>query len=190
MRNFNLKIAGYNIGFEAAASGPDLAVSPKFLRNLSYDSNPDVNIKIHSGVFNLPAEAERVFHAPFVEEKNGILIQNTPDFWSIWKHNSELYIKTNFPLSAESKNAVLKFSPDKSQWDLWIKTGKTGTDPFEYPLDGLILYYLTVMKNDILIHASGINNLQAKGSFSAEFQEKVNRRWPKLWDKPWGKSDS
>ena len=30
-------------------------------------------------------------------------------------------------------------------------------DPLEYPLDGLILYYLTVIKGDILIHASGVN---------------------------------
>ena len=70
LRTFKLKIAGYNIGFEASANGPDLAVSPKFLRNLSYDTNYDINIRIHSGSYNLPEEAERVFHAPYVEEKH------------------------------------------------------------------------------------------------------------------------
>jgi hypothetical protein len=29
-------------------------------------------------------------------------------------------------------------------------------DPFEYPLDGLILYYLTVMNGDIFIHGSAV----------------------------------
>jgi len=66
MRNFKLKIADYNIGFEASATGPDLAISPKFLRYISYDTKVDVHIKIHSGGPDLPAGAERVFHAPFM----------------------------------------------------------------------------------------------------------------------------
>jgi hypothetical protein len=157
MRNFNLKIADYKIGFEASAEGPDLAVSTRFLRNRSTNPQHDVHIKVHSGRFNLPAEAERVFHAPFVEETGGRLIEINPDFWSVWKHKSELYIRTIFPLSVNTKNAVLKFSLDKMEWDLWMETDRKEIDPLEYPLDGLILYYLTVLSNDIFIHASGVN---------------------------------
>ena len=157
MKNYILKIAGYRIGFEASAGGPDLAVSQKFLRNISFDSNYDVLIKVHSGQYFLPREAERVFHAPFVEVSNGILIHNNPDFWSIWKFDTWLFIKTIFPLGGYPKNAVLKFSLKEKEWDLWMESDKPETDPFEYPLDGLILYYLTVINNDIMIHASGIN---------------------------------
>ena len=182
MRNFKLKIAGYNIGFEASAGGPGLAVSPKFLRNISYDTKYDINIKVHSGTFHLPAEAERVFHAPFVEEKDGILFHNNPNFWSVWKCNSDLYIRTIFPLSPDPKNAVLKFSLDEMEWDLWIETGRTKTDPLEYPLDGLILYYLTVINNDIMIHASGVN-YAGKGFLFSGVSGKGKSTMAGIWDK-------
>ena len=181
MRNFKLKIAGYNIGFEATANGPGLAVSPRFLRNISYDTKDDIQIRIHSGTFSLPAEAERVFHAPFVEEKDGILFHNNPNFWSVWKHNSDLYIKTIFPLSPDPKNAVLKFSLDAMVWDLWIETGRTKIDPLEYPLDGLILYYLTAINNDIMIHASGVN-YAGKGFLFSGVSGKGKSTMARLWD--------
>jgi hypothetical protein len=181
MRNFKLKIAGYNIGFEASVEGPDLAVSKRFLRNIDYNTQYDVRIKIHSGTFNLPADAERVFHAPYVEEKDGILIQNSPNFWSVWKYNSGLYLNTIFPLSADLKNALLKFSLTDMEWDLWIETDKTGIDPFEYPLDGLILYYLTVINNDIMIHASGVN-YAGKGFLFSGVSGKGKSTMAGLWD--------
>jgi hypothetical protein len=184
MRNFKLKIAGYNIGFEASATGPDLAVSPRFLRNLCYDKNSDINILIHSGTFNLPSEAERVFHAPFVEEVEGIMIENNPNFWSVWKHNSELFIKTIFPLSSEPKNAILKYSLTEKDWNLWMDSDEKEIDPFEYPLDGLILYYLTVLNSDIMIHASGVNNA-GEGYLFTGVSGKGKSTMAKLWDN-WG----
>jgi len=158
MRKYNLNIAGYNIGFEAAESGPVLVPSARFLRNLCAESETDLLITVHSGSFMLPSDAERVFHAPFVEEVNGIQIHHKANFWSIWKLNSDLFIKTIFPLSSSEKNAVLKFSLTSNKWDLWVEGDELEIDPFEYPLDGLILYYLTVINSDIMIHASGVNN--------------------------------
>jgi len=181
MRNFKLKIAGYNIVFEASARGPGLAVSPKFLRNITADTKNDIKIRIHSGKHDLPDEAERVFHAPFVEEKEGILFHNNPDFWSVWKHNSDLYIKTIFPLSPDPKNAVLKFSLHETEWDLWIETCRAKTDPLEYPLDGLILYYLTVLNNDIMIHASGVN-YSGKGYLFSGVSGKGKSTMARIWD--------
>ena len=159
MRRYNLNIAGYNIGFEASATGPDLIPSARFLRNISNDEGSDLLIRIHSGLVDLPLEAERVFHAPYVEEINGIQVRNRTNFWSVWKNQSDLYIRTIFPLSSSKKNAILKFSLTTREWDLWVSGGEKETDPFEYPLDGLILYYLTVIHGDIMIHASGVNNL-------------------------------
>lgn len=181
MRNFKLKIAGYVIGFEASAGGPDLAVSPGFLRYISSDSVYDVLIRIHSGSYNLPAGAERVFHAPFVEEIDGILINNNPDFWSVWKCKSDLYIKTIFPVSADPENAVLKFSLKVFEWDLWMETDRNEIDPFEYPLDGLILYYLTLINNDIMIHASGVN-YDGKGLLFSGVSGKGKSTMARLWD--------
>jgi hypothetical protein len=158
MRNYNLNIAGYNIRFESSSDGPELIPSERFLRNISNNTGSDVLIRIHSGAYDLPAESERVFHAPYVEEINGLRISNKTNFWSIWKHRSELFIKTIFPLSSSEKNALLKFSLTVREWDLWFDCHDKDIDPLEYPLDGLVLYYLTVIYGDILIHASGINN--------------------------------
>jgi hypothetical protein len=181
MRILKLNIAGYSIGFEASSGGPDLAVSQKLLRNKSSENKVDVHIKIHSGNFNMPVGAERVFHAPFIEEKDGVLIHNNPNFWSVWKHNSGLFIKTVFPLSPDPKNAVLKFSLSDMEWDLWLETDTIKTDPFEYPLDGLILYYLTVINSDIMIHASGVN-YSGEGLLFSGASGKGKSTMASLWD--------
>jgi len=181
MRSYNLNIAGYNIWFEASPSVPDLIPSVRFLRNLSAETESDLLISVHSGTFTLPTEAERVFHAPFVEEVNGIQIRHKTNFWSIWKYNSDLFMRTIFPLSTSDKNAVLKFSLTSREWELWIEGDEIEIDPFEYPLDGLILYYLTVIHGDIMIHASGVNHA-GHGYIFSGVSGKGKTTMARLWD--------
>jgi hypothetical protein len=181
MRSYNLNIAGYNIRFESSADGPELLPSERFLRSICSECKPDVLIRIHSGLFDPPKEAEKVFHAPFAEEINGIRIQHKTNFWSIWQYNSDLYIRTILPLSSSGKNAVLKFSLEVRDWDLWIDGAGKEIDPFEYPLDGLILYYLAVIHKDIMIHASGIN-ISGKGYLFSGISGKGKSTIAKLWE--------
>ena len=181
MRNYNLNIAGYSIRFESSSDGPDLLPSERFLKYLSPAGKLDVLIRIHSAFIELPEEAERIFHAPLVEEINGMQLRHKSNFWSVWKDSDHLYIKTIFPLITPEKNAVLKFSLTIRDWDLWIDGPKTVTDPFEYPLDGLILYYLTAIYGDILIHASGIN-YNGHGYLFSGVSGKGKSTMAKLWD--------
>jgi len=181
MRSYNLNIANYNIGFESGDSGPELIPSPRFHRNISPATETDLLILIHTGLIDLPSEAERVFHAPFVEEVNGIQIRHKANFWSIWRHRSDLYIKTILPLCSTEKNAVLKFSLTTKKWDLYLDDDEIEADPFEYPLDGLILYYLTVMHGDIMIHASGVNNI-GRGYIFSGVSGKGKTTMARLWD--------
>jgi hypothetical protein len=181
MKSYNLNIAGYNIGFESEPGGPDLVPSERFMRNITGYKGADVLIRIHSGKYKMDEKAERVFHAPYVEEINGILIQNRADFWSVWKHRSDLFITTIFPLSSPEKKAILKFSLTSMEWDMWIEGETNAIDPFEYPLDGLILYYLTVIYGDILIHASGIVN-NGKGYLFTGVSGKGKSTMAKLWE--------
>jgi len=181
MRNYNLNIAEYNIRFESSSDAPELTPSERFLRNFSHDTGSDILIRIHSGIYDLPEKAERVFHAPFVEEINGIQIRHKTNFWSVWKYHSELYIQTIFPLSSSEKNAVMKFSLTTREWDLWVDSAEKEIDPFEYPLDGLILYYLTVIHGDIMIHASGVNNA-GHGYLFSGVSGKGKSTMAKLWD--------
>lgn len=181
MENYSLNIAGYDIGFKAADAGYDLIPSARFLRNLAPPTDTDILITVHSGSFALPADAERVFHAPFVEEINGIQIRHKANFWSIWKHGSDLFIRTILPLSPAEKNAVLKFSLAAREWELWIDGDEKETDPFEYPLDGLVLYYLTTIKGDIMIHASGVNS-KGQGYLFSGISGRGKSTMAGLWD--------
>ena len=205
MRNYILNIAGYKIRFESSDSGPDIVPSERFLRFLIHEipgvSTPqpprwraneegkgrnggednDLIITVHAGEITLPDDAKRVFHAPFVEEINGVLFQQNPEFWSIWKYHSDLFIHVVFPDQFNEKNAVLKFSTDSNHWDLWIDSKETMVDPFQYPLDGLILYYLTVINKDIMIHASGINNA-GKGFLFSGVSGKGKTTMAGLWE--------
>ncbi|MCU0474345.1 MAG: hypothetical protein MUC93_13455 [Bacteroidales bacterium] len=181
MRSYNLNIAGYRIKFESPEEGPELVPSERFLRNICNDVDSDLLIRVHTGKYKIPGNAEKVFSAPYVEEINGIQVKKSDRFWSIHKHQNDLFIKTLFPLSPKIKKAVLKYSLNSRDWDLWIEGSVTETDPMEYPLDGLILYYLTVIHGDIMIHASGINNA-GRGYLFSGVSGKGKTTMAKLWD--------
>ncbi len=181
MRSYNLNIAGYNIRLESSDDGPDLLPSERFIRNLTKDKRSDILIRVHSGTLKLTEKAEMVFHAPYFEEINGLQIQNNMDFWSIMKYRSDLYILTLFPLSPSNKKATLKFSLTTREWDLWVNGNENVIDPLEYPLDGLILYYLTVIHGDIFIHASGISNV-GHGFIFSGISGKGKSTIAKLWE--------
>jgi hypothetical protein len=181
MRKYNLNIAGYNISFEASPGGPDLITSERFLRNICATCESDIYITVHKGSFKLPKTAERVFHAPLVEEINGVQIRHKSNFWSIWKYHSDLFIQTIFPLSSSEKSATLKFFLTSREWDLWIEADDNKIDPFEYPLDGLVLYYLTVIYGDIMIHASGIN-MNGRGYLFSGVSGKGKSTIARLWE--------
>jgi hypothetical protein len=180
MRNINLEIAGYKIGFQASSDGPELAVSQRFLRYLKDFEDPDIRIIVHSGGYSIPASASRVFHAPFVEEIDGKLVETNPDFWSVWSDDPYTYIKTSYPLSPDKKNGLLKFSLSENEWHLWIDGNCNEVDPAEYPLDGLILYYLTTLTSDIFIHAAGVS-FNGKGLLFTGISGKGKSTMAGLW---------
>lgn len=185
MKEYNLNIAGYNIRFETSDDGPDLLPAQRFLSSIVPDLlthyEAGITIKVHPGPLDIPEGSQRVFHAPFVEEIGETRIQRMAEFWSVWKHGTDHYIKTTSPHTSSEKNCILKFGPGSAVWDLWIDCQKKQTDPFEYPLDGLILYYLSVKYGDIMIHASGINN-SGKGYLFSGVSGKGKSTIAGLWN--------
>jgi hypothetical protein len=181
MRSFSLNIANYIIRFESADNGLELVPGERFLRNICTVNDFDILITVHSGKFKLPEKTEKVFDAPYVEEINGIRIKKSDRFWSIHKHNNDLFIKSVFPLSQKKKKAVLKFSLSERNWELWFEGTGNETDPMEYPLDGLILYYLTAINGDIMIHASGVYNA-GRGYLFSGVSGKGKTTMAKLWN--------
>jgi hypothetical protein len=156
MRSYSLNIARYIIRLESAPDGPDLVPAERFSRSFCENGNYDVLIRIHQGRYRLTEEAERVFVAPYIVEIKGYKVKRNENFWSVYKQNTDIFVVTNFP-DAPWKKAVLKLSLSLREWDLWIENAGKETDPLAYPLDGFVLYYLTAINADIMIHASGVN---------------------------------
>jgi hypothetical protein len=181
MRNYVLKIAGYRIKFESKSDGPDLAPSERFSSFISSGEESDVNIYVHSGNFTFPEKTEKVLEAPFFEETDGIRIKKNETFWSIYKCDTCMFIKVMFPLSSDNEHAVLKFSLTDMEWDLYLNKADGKADPFEYPLDGLALYYLTVIHGDVMIHSSGVSYL-SNGFLFSGVSGKGKTTMAKLWD--------
>jgi len=180
MKSYCLNIADYIIKL-VSENVPDLVPSHRFLRNFCTDKPHDLLINVRKGKYPMPDEATRVFHAPFYEEINGIPVRQKANFWSVWKHAQDLYISSVFPLCPDERKALLKFSLGNRKWDLWIDCNVNEVDPLEYPLDGLILYYLTVIHNDILIHASGVD-YNGTGYLFSGVSGKGKTTMARLWD--------
>lgn len=181
MRAYNLDIAGYRIRLEAASDGPTLEPSARFLRNMVSDDRYDVTIRVHYGKVCVPEEADRVFVAPFVVEVKNVRVTRRENFWSVYRNGSEMYITTSYPEGSLKKASMLRFSMLLREWDLWIEGEESSSDPLEYPLDGLILYYLTVISGDIMIHASGIN-IQGRGYLFSGVSGRGKTTIAKIWD--------
>lgn len=211
MKSYVLNIANYKIRFENPAGDIELIPSERFTCFLSDTERYDVCIRVFSGETELPAAAVKVFSAPYIEEINGLRIKKNDKFWSVHKKDDSLYILTEFPFSADKRSGMLRFSLESKYWDLFLKGGPVQTDPIpqdgqsrmagktvpaslsapagriitadpmDYPLDGLILYYLTVIHGDIMIHASGIH-FQGKGFIFSGISGKGKTTMAELWD--------
>ena len=181
MNIFSLNIADYIIRLQSEPGGPSLVPGERFSKFICNTQMADIIINIHSGRHRLPERAVKVFSAPYVEEINGVRTKKSDKFWSVHRHNNELFIKSTFPLSPEKKKAVLRFSLSEKNWDLWLEGTGPETDPLEYPLDGLILYYLTVMNGDIMIHGSGVCHDEHGYLFSG-VSGKGKTTMARLWD--------
>ncbi len=184
MTNLHLNIAGYII--ELKSGEMNLIPGRRFQNYIVKDgpARKKVNLKLNvsPGRVEIPSGAVRVLHAPFVEETGGMKITGSPEFWSVWKKGNVLFIKVVHSENHDHRNAVLKFSLDSDDWDLLIEGSGNSADPLEYPMDGLILYYLTVISGDILIHASGLNH-NGKGYIFSGVSGKGKTTIARIWDK-------
>lgn len=182
MRNYTLHIAGYNIRFESQENAPELIPSPRFKNSIRKKADADLLIRVHGDDTALPRGARRVFNAPYFAETDGTITKTGNKFWSVYRYSSNIYVKTIFPLLSTKYKGILRLSLTDLKWDLWLNVDSVEADPMEYPLDALILYYLTIFYGDIMIHASGINNA-GRGYLFSGVSGKGKTTLAKLWYK-------
>ncbi|HBE41326.1 MAG TPA: hypothetical protein DDW27_09005 [Bacteroidales bacterium] len=181
MKNYNLNIAGYKIRFENTSDRTDIIPSERFSKYISTENEYDFLIRVHTGKIIIPEGAKKVFDAPYIEEINNIRIKKSDDFWSVFQDRDDLFITSILPQSPDNSRATLKFSLKEKEWDLWIDTQYRTIDPMEYPLDGLILYYLTAINGDIMIHGSGVNH-NGTGYLFSGISGRGKTTMAKFWD--------
>ena len=156
MSSYSLHIAGYTILFTAA--DPTLTLQPgePQLSFLTEQPEYQLVINVSRGKPMMPRGATPVFSAPYVEETETErkVISNT--FWTVYTADKKIILTTILPLSESARSAILTIRPGEKSWDLTIDSDSKILNPLSYPLDGLILYYLTALNGDILIHGSGV----------------------------------
>jgi hypothetical protein len=104
----------------------------------------------------MPGSRTPVFSAPQVEEAGGERTVISDTFWTVYTAGKKIILQTTLPQDNHLRSALLTINPEKNVWELTIDSDITTINPFSYPLDGLIIYYLMALKGDILIHASGV----------------------------------
>ena len=156
MKSYTLDIAGYKILFQATGEKPGLNPSAAQESFIVDDRLFDIAVNVSTARFKIPPGAEQVFRAPYVEEINGIPVKKSDKFWIVYKHGDYILVHTSMPLSETINEALLTIRPGEKAWDLVLDTADTEVNPIGYPIDGLLLYYLTALNGDIFIHGSGI----------------------------------
>jgi hypothetical protein len=181
MRDFHLNIADYHLRFEAAEPSTELVLSEKFTNFPDKEITPGVTVRVHAGTFKPQQQARRVFHAPYIIETGDKKHKVNDKFWSVWQQGKEILIETILPLGSPGRKAWLKTGTENEAWDLYVDGPGNRIDPLEYPLDGLLLYYLTVMTGDIFIHGSGVS-MNNKGYFFTGASGKGKTTIARLWE--------
>jgi signal peptidase I len=157
MKRYSLEIAGYIINFETVTDNISLYPSPRFKGFVTDNNSKGILIRVYKGECPDIQNGNIVFSAPYVEEINGIKLKVKTEFWKILRNPDNIFIKTYFPFENQEKSAVLSVPNESNSWSMWISGSDEEIDPLAYPMDGLLLYYLTAINGDLMIHGSGIS---------------------------------
>ena len=178
--NYSLNIAGYIIKIETTSGAYSILPAKRFKNFLCTGFTPDITIRIRADKFIPEGPITRVFHAPYFEEELNKPVKKADEFWSVYTEKENLLINIKYPEGKPAKESWLRFSLTDPLWDLFITSDEETLDPLSYPLDGLILYYLTVMKGDIFIHGAGVN-YEGKGYLFTGTSGRGKTTMARLW---------
>lgn len=156
MKAYTIDIAEYKIMFQARGHGFELKPSSSQRSFISSSPGYDIAINVTRGRVIIPPGAEAVFKSPYVEEINGVPVKKSDNFWTVYKHGDYILVYSTMPLSDTIGEAMIIIRPGEKSWDIILNTDDEVINPIGYPLDGLLLYYITALNGDIFIHASGV----------------------------------
>ncbi|MCI0522594.1 MAG: hypothetical protein L0Y37_02965 [Bacteroidales bacterium] len=150
----DLIIAGYRMRLH---SGEGVTIMPdeRFASFIaSSDGEPDLIITVSNGKASIPDSAARVFDAPLIEERPSGLKDSGETFWEVASDGETTYITAM--LKDPVRKPLLVIPRKSMSWKLYTQMSGEAADPLPYPLDGLVLYFLTSMKGGLMLHGSGV----------------------------------
>jgi hypothetical protein len=150
----DLVIAGKRIRLQSD-NGISLRPDERFSAFTTADgSDPELTIEVKPGRAVIPAGAAKVFDAPLLEDAPAGPRQSGEPFWEVAADGENTYVKVS--LKEPARYPLLSIPRGKMFWQLFTDESGSEINPLPYPLDGLILYFLTSLKGDIMIHGSGV----------------------------------
>ena len=150
----DLVIAGNRIRLQSD-DGINLRPDERFTAFTTAEgSNPDLTIEVKPGRAVIPAGAAKVFDAPLLEDAPAGPRQSGDPFWEVAADEEATYVKVS--LKEPVRYPLLIIPRGKMLWQIFTDEAGSEVNPLPYPVDGLILYYLTSFKGDIMIHGSGV----------------------------------
>ncbi|MBE0678609.1 MAG: hypothetical protein IH592_07575 [Bacteroidales bacterium] len=123
--------------------GPELTETP----------GPELTVDVFPGRLAIPADAKKVFDARLMEEAPDGPRDTGEPFWEILTGEGMTFAKVY--LKDPVCNPVLVMPDGKKTWQIFADSQGPDANPLPYPLDGLLLYFLSSAAGDIMIHGSG-----------------------------------
>jgi len=127
----------------------------KGINDVHDEAGPELTVKIIPGTITIPGEAVRVFDAQLMEEGPAGPQETGQPFWEIFRRGAETYASVY--VKEPSCNPVLVMPDAGNNWKIFADAGGSNeVNPLPYPVDGLLLYFLSSARGDIMIHGSGV----------------------------------
>ena len=150
----DLVIAGKRIRLQSD-EGISMRPDERFAAFINAEgSDQELTIEVKPGRAVIPAGAAKVFNAPLLEDAPGGPQQSGEPFWEVAADEKATYVMVT--LKEPVRFPVLIIPRGKMPWQLFADETGIEINPLPYPVDGLILYFLTSLKGDIMIHGSGV----------------------------------
>lgn len=116
-------------------------------------SEPDLTVDLFAGKAAIPPDARKVFDARLMEDTPDGPRDTGEPFWEILAAGGLTYAKVY--LKDPVSNPVLVMPHHANHWQIFADSHSPGINPLPYPLDGLLLYFLSSAAGDIMLHGSG-----------------------------------
>ncbi len=150
----DLIIAGKRIRLQSE-DGVNLRLDKRFTAFIATSGGePGLIIEVKPEKAIIPSETVKVFDAQHVEETPEGPEKSGEPFWEVATSEDMTYVKAS--LKDPVRYPLLIIPRGKMRWQLFTDEAGTDTDPLPYPIDGLILYFLTTINGEIMIHGSGV----------------------------------